>query len=46
MATSSAVREEPATRFPEDQLKSIIERIERPGKEKRTISGDLEAFAS
>lgn len=42
MATSAAVKEEqPATRFAKDQLKSIIERIERLEEEKKTISDDI-----
>jgi uncharacterized protein (UPF0335 family) len=42
MATSAAaVKEEPATKFAKDQLKSIIERIERLEEEKKTISDDI-----
>jgi uncharacterized protein (UPF0335 family) len=42
MATSAAVKEEePATRFAKDQLKSIVERIERLEEEKKTISDDI-----
>ena len=42
MATSAAVKEdEPATRFAKDQLRSIIERIERLEEEKKTISDDI-----
>ncbi|HWZ39874.1 MAG TPA: DUF2312 domain-containing protein [Bradyrhizobium sp.] len=42
MATPAAVQEEqPATRFAKDQLKSIIERIERLEEEKKTISDDI-----
>ena len=43
MATSAAAvkDEEPATRFAKDQLKSIIERIERLEEEKKTISDDI-----
>ncbi|MBR0800202.1 DUF2312 domain-containing protein [Bradyrhizobium jicamae] len=41
MAMSAAVKEEPATRFAKDQLKSIIERIERLEEEKKTISDDI-----
>ena len=41
MATAAAVQEEPATRFAKDQLKSIIERIERLEEEKKTISDDI-----
>lgn len=39
--TSAAVQEEPATRFAKDQLRSIIERIERLEEEKKTISDDI-----
>jgi uncharacterized protein (UPF0335 family) len=41
MATSAAVKEAPATTFAKDQLKSIIERIERLEEEKKTISDDI-----
>ena len=43
MATSAAVKEQeaPATRFAIDQLKSIIERIERLEEEKKAISDDI-----
>jgi uncharacterized protein (UPF0335 family) len=44
MATSAAaavVQEEPATKFAKDQLKAIIERIERLEEEKKTISDDI-----
>jgi uncharacterized protein (UPF0335 family) len=41
MSTAAAVQEEPATRFAKDQLKSIIERIERLEEEKKTISDDI-----
>ena len=42
MATpAAAVKEEPATKFAKDQLKSIIERIERLEEEKKTISDDI-----
>jgi uncharacterized protein (UPF0335 family) len=33
--------EEPATKFAKDQLKAIIERIERLEEEKKTISDDI-----
>jgi uncharacterized protein (UPF0335 family) len=39
--TSAAVKEEPATKFAKDQLKAIIERIERLEQEKKTISDDI-----
>jgi uncharacterized protein (UPF0335 family) len=44
MATSAAAAvkdDEPATRFAKDQLKAIIERIERLEEEKKTISDDI-----
>jgi len=41
MATAAAVKEEPATKFAKDQLKAIIERIERLEEEKKTISDDI-----
>jgi uncharacterized protein (UPF0335 family) len=43
MAISAAVKEDesPATRFAVDQLKSIIERIERLEEEKKAISEDI-----
>ena len=42
MATSAVVKEEaPATKFARDQLKAIIERIERLEEEKKTISDDI-----
>jgi uncharacterized protein (UPF0335 family) len=41
MATSATVQEAPATRFAKDQLKAIIERIERLEEEKKTISDDI-----
>ena len=45
MVTSAAVNakedEAPATRFAKDQLKSIIERIERLEEEKKAISDDI-----
>jgi uncharacterized protein (UPF0335 family) len=41
MATSAALAEEPATKFAKDQLKAIVERIERLEEEKKTISDDI-----
>ena len=42
MATSAAaLQDEPATKFAKDQLKAIIERIERLEEEKKTISDDI-----
>jgi uncharacterized protein (UPF0335 family) len=41
MDTSAALKEEPATKFAKDQLKAIVERIERLEEEKKTISDDI-----
>lgn len=43
MATSAAVKEQepPATRFAKDQLKSVIERVERLEEEKKAIADDI-----
>ena len=43
MATSPAAKDDdsPATRFAVDQLRSIIERIERLEEEKKAISEDI-----
>jgi uncharacterized protein (UPF0335 family) len=43
MATAAAAKddESPATRFAVDQLRSIIERIERLEEEKKAISEDI-----
>jgi uncharacterized protein (UPF0335 family) len=38
---SQAAPDEPATRFAKDQLKAIIERIERLEEEKKAISDDI-----
>ena len=38
---ATAVNEAPAARFAKDQLKAIIERIERLEEEKKTISDDI-----
>ena len=48
MATSAAAvkEEEPATKFAKDQLKAIIERIERLEDEKKTISDDVKDIYS
>jgi uncharacterized protein (UPF0335 family) len=37
----SAPSEAPATRFAKDQLKAIIERVERLEEERKTISDDI-----
>ena len=42
MATSAALKDDQATHsFAKDQLKAIIERIERLEEEKKTISDDI-----
>ena len=43
MATAAAMKEDeaPATRFAKDQLKAIIERIERLEEEKKATSDDI-----
>ncbi|MDP1866982.1 MAG: DUF2312 domain-containing protein [Bradyrhizobium sp.] len=38
---TAAVQDEPATKFAKDQLKAIIERIERLEEEKKTMSDDI-----
>jgi uncharacterized protein (UPF0335 family) len=40
-AASEVVNEAPATRFAKDQLKAIIERVERLEEEKKTIADDI-----
>ena len=40
-ASAATTSEVPATRFAKDQLKAIIERIERLEEEKKTISDDI-----
>lgn len=40
-STAALAKEEPATRFAKDQLKAIIERIERLEEEKKAISDDV-----
>jgi len=41
MLAKSEVQDEPATKLAKDQLKSIIERIERLEEEKKAISDDI-----
>lgn len=41
MTTATAVQDEPATRFVKEQLRAIIERIERLEEEKTVISDDI-----
>lgn len=41
IATAADVNDSPATRFAKDQLKAIVERIERLEEEKKAISDDI-----
>jgi len=42
MTAAAALKDEqPATRFAKDQLKSIVERIERLEEEKKTLADDI-----
>jgi uncharacterized protein (UPF0335 family) len=41
MGNNTGIADEPATKFAKDQLKAIIERIERLEEEKKTISDDI-----
>ena len=41
ITAATAVDEAPATRFAKDQLKAIIERVERLEEEKKTIADDI-----
>ncbi len=38
---AAATKDQPATRFAKDQLKAIIERIERLEEEKKALSDDI-----
>jgi uncharacterized protein (UPF0335 family) len=40
-ATAAAQKEQPATRFAKDQLKAVIERIEKLEEEKKATSDDI-----
>ena len=40
-ATATAANEAPATRFAKDQLKAIIERVERLEEEKKALADDI-----
>jgi uncharacterized protein (UPF0335 family) len=40
-STAAAEQEQPATRFAKDQLKAIIERIEKLEEEKKATSDDI-----
>jgi uncharacterized protein (UPF0335 family) len=41
MPATAEAKEQPATRFAKDQLKAIIERVERLEEEKKAISDDI-----
>ena len=41
MSTAAAEKEQPATRFAKDQLKAIVERIEKLEEEKKASSDDI-----
>ena len=40
-ATAAAQKDQPATRFAKDQLKAIVERIERLEEEKKATADDI-----
>ena len=40
-AVATAIDEAPATRFAKDQLKAIVERVERLEEEKKAIADDI-----
>ena len=40
-ATAAAEKDQPATRFAKDQLKAIVERIERLEEDKANVAADL-----
>lgn len=40
-ATAAAAHEPPATRFAKDQLKAVVERVERLEEEKKALSDDI-----
>ncbi len=40
-SNTGVAKQQPATKFTKDQLKAIIERIERLEEEKKTISDDI-----
>jgi uncharacterized protein (UPF0335 family) len=41
MPAAAAAKEQPATRFAKDQLKAVIERVERLEEEKKAIADDI-----
>ena len=40
-ATAAAAQEEPSTSFAKDQLKAVIERVERLEEEKKALADDI-----
>ncbi len=40
-ATAATAQEPPATRFAKDQLKAVVERVERLEEEKKALSDDI-----
>jgi uncharacterized protein (UPF0335 family) len=41
MPATAAAQEQPATRFAKDQLKAIVERVERLEEEKKALADDV-----
>ncbi len=41
MPATAAAEEKPATRFAKDQLKAVVERVERLEEEKKAIADDI-----
>ena len=41
MPAAAAAKDQPATRFAKDQLKAVVERVERLEEEKKAIADDI-----
>ncbi len=41
MTAAAAAKEQPATRFAKDQLKAVVERVERLEEEKKALTDDI-----
>ena len=41
MPAAAAAKEQPATRFAKDQLKAVVERVERLEEEKKALADDI-----
>jgi uncharacterized protein (UPF0335 family) len=41
MSATAAAQEQPATRFAKEQLKAVVERVERLEEEKKAIADDI-----